>query len=94
MTDLFGNPMTDADFAPTPKTMLQRVLGPLHYRPCDEEWRRCGTCRKHVERKATNVYHKCLLLGTSYSMSTDIRVYHVCDAWEKPEEAKQLEIEI
>ena len=91
MIDLFGNPITNLDFELNRKTLIRKVLGPLNYRECEEDWRRCGTCAKHVVRRGR--YHKCKLLGTSFSAATDIRVYHVCDAWERPEEGVQLELE-
>jgi hypothetical protein len=81
VTDLFGAPMTDADFARKPKPALARILGPLHYRKAETREQRCATCAHHMINCHARNYHKCDLAGSSNSPATDIRAGWVCDAW-------------
>ena len=89
MTDLFGNTITEKDFEPLPKTMIQKTLGKWHYRKAETKERRCATCANcflkagHAKR-----YYKCRYVGCTASPASDIRAGHVCDAWAKSEEAQ------
>jgi hypothetical protein len=80
MTDLFGSPMADADFSPKPKPRLLAVLP--HYRKAESKDRRCGTCARCQMWEGSRRWYKCDLVG-GHSERTDVRVGHVCDAWEK-----------
>jgi len=41
---------------------------------------RCGNCVHHFKKQFNEPsYHKCELIGDSNAITTDIRVFHVCD---------------
>lgn len=88
MIDLFGQPMTEADFYRVPKTMIHKKLGPFFYRRAEKgSPKRCSTCancRAYGVGKRT--YRKCVLLngGRPSSPNTDVRANNVCDAWMAP----------
>lgn len=75
--------MADADFAPVPKTLKQKVLGKYRYRKAENDWQRCSTCENFRIKQHGRKYFKCALLGDSSSPATDINAGHVCDAWSK-----------
>lgn len=56
----------------------------LGYRKSNDKIRRCKNC-KHLRgfRYHDKNYYKCALIGYSHSEATDIRLNHVCNAFEK-----------
>jgi hypothetical protein len=88
MTDLFGNEDTGKEYAGHHQSPMQRILGPLNYRPSTDKAVRCSTCSHHMLHCAGRVYHKCDLVGCTLGPGTDIMSRWVCDAWEKTEEAQ------
>jgi hypothetical protein len=83
MTDLFGEEVGKEYTGRHPHTLIEKKLGPLHYRKSEDKEKRCKTC---VNLFSCRGYYKCKLLGTSMSPATDIRVGHICDAWKKEDE--------
>jgi hypothetical protein len=88
MTDLFGNEAPTKEYTGRHQhTILAKRLGPLHYRKAQDRSVRCATCAHHFLRCGhQRIYHKCDLVGCSFSSATDIRAGHVCNAWRKGEE--------
>lgn len=82
MTDLFGAPMMDDDFRRRPKTLITKVLGPLHYRKAETREKSCKTCaRCFMHGSARRHWFKCDLVGSSNGPATDVRAGRVCDSW-------------
>jgi hypothetical protein len=80
MEDLFGAPITEADFAPRPKTMIERGLRRYRYRKRSNDVQCCRTCVRAFKRDGR--FYKCELVGCTASSASDIKAFNVCDAWE------------
>lgn len=88
MVDLFGDTIDES--APRFSATIRRELGPYNYRPRVKKEECCKTCAHCIVKEWSKRYYKCEFVGCSNCEATDIRAYHVCDAWEKEELHKEL----
>lgn len=59
-----------------PRSPYQRWKSENNYRKSDNKNKRCENCKNIISQ---NGYYKCILLGTSCSSATDIRLSNVCN---------------
>jgi len=78
MKNLFGDEIPEEP-DPRPKSKYQGWKLINNYRASSGE-RQCQNCKFARKRNYHNKnYYKCILLGTSYSTATDIRLKDVCN---------------
>jgi len=79
--DLFGAEITEKDFDPRPKTMIERSLRKYRYRQRSNDVQCCRTCVRSFKKNGR--FYKCNLVGCTASTASDIKAFNVCDAWER-----------
>lgn len=73
LIDGYKLPITEGQ---KPRSPYQKWKKDNNYRKSDSKNKRCGNCKNITSQ---NGYYKCILLGTSSSSATDIRLSNVCN---------------
>ncbi len=84
MKDLFGYEVDELpkDKGRASKYQIWRNIN--YYRRAEDKEMSCETCKNRATRHPNKrQYHKCILIGMSFSSATDIRLRDICNRWEK-----------